>query len=91
LKATYPNEKIYFDKDLIGSSNYFGHANNKLIRRDFGSEQIRAFAVRTEIVWGSETSTDTQVNQQEVILLDITNKIMYLQAASTGRDLKNNC
>lgn len=65
-KITYPNGKIYIGKDLTDSINYFGSADSKLIARDFTREQRRVFIIRKEILWESETATDSEVNQKEI-------------------------
>lgn len=65
-KITYPNGKIYIGKDLTDSINYFGSANSLLIGKDFTREERRDFIIRKEIIWESETATDTEVNRKEV-------------------------
>jgi hypothetical protein len=69
-KITYPNGKIYIGKDLTNTLNYFGSANTALIERDFTREQIRDFSVRKEIIWESETATDSEVSLEEVRLIN---------------------
>jgi hypothetical protein len=68
-KITYPNGKIYIGKDLTDSVNYFGSAASKLIERDFTREQRREFTVRRDILWESESASDSEVNQKEVELI----------------------
>ena len=65
-KITYPNGKIYVGKDLTGTLNYFGSADNALIERDFSREQQRDFTIRKQILWESATATDTEVSAKEV-------------------------
>ena len=65
-KITYPNGKIYVGKDLTDSINYFGSADSRLIERDFSREQRRDFTIRKEILWESETASDSEVNAKEV-------------------------
>lgn len=65
-KITYPNGKIYIGKDLTDSINYFGSADSSLIEKDFTRGQRRDFSIRKEILWESETASDTKVNQKEV-------------------------
>ena len=65
-KITYPNGKIYIGKDLTNSINYFGSASDDLIAQDFSSEERRDFTVRKEILWESETASDTDLNQREI-------------------------
>jgi hypothetical protein len=65
-KITYPNNKIYVGKDLTDTINYFGSADSKLIEEDFTREQRRDFTIRREILWESETASDSELNQKEV-------------------------
>jgi len=65
-KITYPNGKIYIGKDLTDSINYFGSADSKLIKKDFTREQRRDFTIRKEILWESESATDSEVSQKEI-------------------------
>jgi hypothetical protein len=65
-KIIYPNGKIYIGKDLTGSINYFGSANNDLISQDFTYEEIKTFTITKEILWYSEAATDAEVNKKEV-------------------------
>lgn len=65
-KITYPNGKIYVGKDLTGTLNYFGSADSSLIEKDFPLEQRRDFTIRKEILWESETATNSEVNLKEV-------------------------
>ena len=65
-KITYPNGKIYIGKDLTDSINYFGSAMHSLIAKDFTREQRKDFTIRREILWESETATDSEVNQKEI-------------------------
>jgi hypothetical protein len=65
-KITYPNGKIYIGKDLTDSINYFGSAAHHVIAADFTREQRRDFTIRREILWESETATDSEVNLKEV-------------------------
>ena len=68
-KITYPNGKIYVGKDLTDTINYFGSANHTLIAADFNRAQRRDFTIRKEIIWESETASDTEVNQREIELI----------------------
>lgn len=65
-KITYPNGKIYVGQDVTDNINYFGSASNTLIAKDFTREQRRDFAVRKEILWESESATNSEVNEKEV-------------------------
>ena len=69
-KITYPNGKIYIGKDLTDTLNYFGSASSTLIQQDFTREQIRDFSIRKEIIWESEIASDTEVNLEEVRLIN---------------------
>jgi hypothetical protein len=65
-KITYPNGKIYVGKDPTDSINYFGSADGALIEKDFSREQRRDFSVRKELLWESESATDSEVSAKEV-------------------------
>lgn len=65
-KITYPNGKIYVGHDVTDSINYFGSASSELISRDFTREQRRNFTIRKEILWESESASDSEVTQKEV-------------------------
>lgn len=65
-KITYPNGKIYIGKDLTDSINYFGSASSELIAKDFTREERRDFSIRKEILWESDTASDSEVNRKEV-------------------------
>ena len=64
-KITYPNGKIYIGQDLADTINYFGSASNELIARDFTREQRRDFTIRKEILWESESASNSAVTQKE--------------------------
>lgn len=64
-KITYPNGKIYVGKDVTDSINYFGSANSNLIAADFTREQRRDFTIRKEILWESQTASDSEVSLKE--------------------------
>ena len=51
---------------MTDSINYFGSADNRIIERDFPREQRRDFTIRKEILWESETASDSEVNIREV-------------------------
>ena len=65
-KITYPNGKIYIGQDLTDSINYFGSARSELIAKDFTREQRRDFTIRKEILWESESASDTEVTNKEI-------------------------
>lgn len=64
-KITYPNGKIYIGQDLTDSINYFGSASSELIAKDFPREQRRDFTIRKEILWESDSATNSEVTQKE--------------------------
>ncbi len=64
-KITYPNGKIHIGKDLTDSINYFGSARSGLIAADFTGDQRRDFAIRKEILWESETASNSEVSLKE--------------------------
>jgi len=70
-KNTYPNGKIYIGKDLTGTFRYFGSPNSKLLEQDFDDNQKKDFTVRREIIWSSDTATDSEVNKKEVEFIQL--------------------
>ena len=70
-KITYPNGKIYIGKDLTGSINYFGSADSSLIKNDFTPEQCRDFIIRREILYESDTASDSEINKKEIELINL--------------------
>lgn len=65
-KITYPNGKIYVGQDVTDTLNYFGSADSRLIERDFTREQRRDFSIRKEILWESETASNSEVTRMEI-------------------------
>lgn len=74
-KITYPNGKIYIGKDLTDSINYYGSAAHAIIAKDFTREQRRNFSIRKEILWESESASNSEVSRKEAeyILLHRSN------------------
>ncbi len=68
-KITYPNGKIYVGKDLTDSINYFGSAADSIIAADFTREQRRDFTIRKEILWESETASNSEVSRKEAEII----------------------
>lgn len=65
-KITYPNGKIYIGQDMTDSINYFGSAKDELIAKDFTREQRRDFTIRKEILWESESASNSEVTEKEI-------------------------
>ena len=65
-KITYPNGKIYIGQDRTDSINYFGSAHSARIAADYTREERRSFAVTREILWESETASQSEVTQKEL-------------------------
>ena len=65
-KITYPNGKIYIGKELTNSINYFVSANSEMIEKDFQVDQRKDFTIRREILWESETASDSEVSFKEI-------------------------
>lgn len=70
-KITYPNGKIYIGQDLTDSINYFGSASNELIAKDFTREERRDFTIRKEVLWESESASNSDVTQKELEFIQI--------------------
>jgi len=64
-KITYPNGKIYIGQDITNSINYFGSALSKRIELDFLPEQRKSFTITRDILWESETASNSEVTQVE--------------------------
>jgi hypothetical protein len=65
-KITYPNGKIYVGQDRTDTLTYFGSVDSRVVERDFSREQQRDFVVRKQILWESETASDSEVTQMEL-------------------------
>lgn len=65
-KITYPNGKIYVGQDRTDDINYFGSADSGLIAKDFTRQQRNDFTIRKQILWESETATDSELTQKEI-------------------------
>jgi hypothetical protein len=65
-KITYPNGKIYIGSDTAYNINYFGSASHAHVFSDFTWEQQKDFTVRKEILWESETATNSEVLKLEM-------------------------
>jgi len=68
-KITCPNGRVYIGNDLTDNSNDFGSADSQNIANDFSREERRDFTIRREILWKSETASDSEVNQKEIELI----------------------
>jgi hypothetical protein len=68
-KITYPNGKIYIGKDLTNDINYFGSANSKIIAADFTEEERHDFTIRRQILWQSESASNSEVAAKEAMLI----------------------
>jgi hypothetical protein len=62
---TYPNGKIYVGQDRTDTIDYFGSPDSNLIAADFTREARNDFTVRKQILWQSDTATDSEVTQME--------------------------
>jgi hypothetical protein len=65
-RITYPNGKIYIGQDRTNSINYFGSASDARIAEDFSAEQRQSFTITRDILWQSDTSSRTELNQKEI-------------------------
>ena len=68
-RITYPNGKIYIGMDLTDSINYFGSASSAAIEKDFTRSERMSFVIRKDILWESETASDTEVRRKEIELI----------------------
>ena len=65
-KITYPNGKIYIGMDSTDDIRYFGSGDPELIAMDFTREQRRDFTVRREILWESDTASESEIRLKEI-------------------------
>ncbi|MEU0236504.1 hypothetical protein ABZ234_02360 [Nocardiopsis sp. NPDC006198] len=69
-KITYPNGKIYVGSDLTDSRlTYFGSPSKEILFRDFDRAELQDFTIRKQILWQSETATDSEVRRCENVLI----------------------
>ncbi len=70
-KITYPNGKIYVGMDLTGTVLYFGSPSaGEQIAADHQADRNNfTFTIRKEILWESETATDSEVRAKEIELI----------------------
>jgi hypothetical protein len=52
--------------DLTGTFRYFGSWSSKTVAADFTDDQLRDFTIRREILWQSETASESEVRQKEL-------------------------
>lgn len=65
-KVTWPNGKIYIGSDLTDSISYFGSPSKQSIEFDFPTRELRKImTVTREILWESETASDSEVRRLE--------------------------
>jgi len=65
-RITYPNGKIYIGKDLTGTLTYFGSVDTDYVEKDFTVSETKSFSITKDILWESETASDSEVNQKEI-------------------------
>ena len=91
-KITYPNGKIYVGQDRTNTLTYFGSVDSRLIEQDFTLEQRRDFTVRKEILWESETASQSEVTRVEVEFIRALRSndpaVGYNQAEAFGVQLR---
>ena len=68
-KITYPTGKIYIEKDLTGSLNYYGSADTQYIENDFPEYLKKYFSIKKEIIWCTDDASDQEVNKVEIELI----------------------
>jgi hypothetical protein len=65
-KITYPNGKTYVGKDKTGDIlRYFGSPDREYIEKDFDLEQLKEIVLRKDILFSSETISDSELSQKE--------------------------
>ena len=68
-RITYPNGKIYIGSDAAYSLVYFGSPDAARIAADFSWEEQRDFSIRKEILWESDSVTDSEVRTREMAVI----------------------
>ena len=66
---TYPTGKIYIGKDSVGSYRYYGSPDMDIVNEDFKNlpDEVRKdYTIRIQILWESETETETELSNKEV-------------------------
>ena len=66
-KITYPNGKIYIEKDLTNTLNYFGSADSSIIEKDFSEIEKKCFIIKKEIIFESLDTKEINVREVEFI------------------------
>jgi len=70
-KITYPNGKIYVGKDSTGDNlRYFGSPDREYLEKDFPWEQQQDITLRKEILFSSETISDSELSKKEIELIE---------------------
>jgi hypothetical protein len=65
-KITYPNGKIYVGKDETGDIlRYYGSPIREYIEKDFVLDQLKEFIIRKDILFSSDTISDSELSQKE--------------------------
>ena len=65
-KITYPNKKIYVGKDSTGDNlRYFGSPDRAYLEKDFPWEEQKDITLRKEILFSSETISETELPKKE--------------------------
>lgn len=68
-KIIYPTGKIYVGKDSVGSYRYMGSPDRDVVNADFArltESERRDYTIRKEILWESDTATETELAAKEV-------------------------
>lgn len=68
-RVTFPNGKIYIGRDRTDNIVYFGSPDPALVAADFTREERQHFTVTRDILWESETATDSDVARVEVEMI----------------------
>ena len=69
-KITYPNGKIYIGKDSKGENlRYFGSPDKEYLEKDFSWEQQQDITMRKQILFSSETISDSELSKKEFELI----------------------
>ena len=67
-KITYPNGKIYVDKDLTNTLTYFGSVKSEYVAKDFTEEEMKDFTIRKEIIYEADNKEEINKIESKLIL-----------------------
>ena len=68
-RITCPNLNVYIGKAPTDTPTYCGSVNSEVVAEDFDQKELDDFTIRKEIIWSSQTASDSEVNAAEVEMI----------------------